>query len=150
MGDRIMTEIMSDEDDFGQYSGTSNPTVRIETGRYDDLLKKTVPLMNENPKTRIYRGPGETDTTKDVANEDPMKDPVVGWLVVIFGPGRGASLNLGYGRNSIGRGDEERVSLHFGDEQISRIGHAILTYDPRSRKYFLQAGQGPNLTYIEG
>src|SRR3569623_1170999 len=31
------------------------------------------------------------------------KDPVVGWLVVMKGPGRGSSVQLGYGWSSIGR-----------------------------------------------
>ncbi len=31
------------------------------------------------------------------------EDPVVGWVVVIKGPGRGTSVPLGYGMNSIGR-----------------------------------------------
>jgi prepilin-type processing-associated H-X9-DG protein len=77
-------------------------------------------------------------------------DPVVGWLVVIEGPGRGQARAIGYGMNSIGRNPDQRISLDFGDPQISRHNHAALTYDPRSRQFFLQHGGGPNLTYVDG
>jgi hypothetical protein len=72
----------------------------------------------------------------------------VGWLVVVDGPGKGKSVQLGYGMNSIGRGAEERVSLDFGDEEISRRGHAMLTYDTRGRRFYIQHGGGTNLTYV--
>lgn len=74
--------------------------------------------------------------------------PVVGWLVVVKGPGRGSSLKLGYGMNSIGRESDNRVCLPFGDELISRRKHAVLTYDPRGRKFYLQHGDSVNLTYV--
>jgi hypothetical protein len=108
---------------------------------------------NEEPHTRIYRpkaaasaapsGTAPGDTPSDFSGE-----PVVGWLVVIDGPGRGQSLKLGYGVNTIGRGPDSRVSLDFGDEQISRQGHAMLTYDTKGRKFYIQHGGAANLTYL--
>jgi len=74
--------------------------------------------------------------------------PVVGWLVVVEGPGRGKSVTLGYGMNTIGRESGNRVCLPFGDMQLSRTKHATLTYDPRSRKFFIQHGESTNLTYV--
>lgn len=71
-----------------------------------------------------------------------------GWLSIIAGPGTGTSLALGYGANSMGRTVSERVSLNFGDNQISRQGHAVVTYDPRGKTFYLQSGGGPNLTYL--
>ncbi|MGD8310907.1 MAG: FHA domain-containing protein, partial [Chromatiales bacterium] len=82
------------------------------------------------------------------ALSDPMEDPVVGWVVIVSGPGQGASLTLGYGMNSIGRAPTERISLDFGDPQISRTSHASITYDPRGKKYFINHGGGKNLTYL--
>jgi pSer/pThr/pTyr-binding forkhead associated (FHA) protein len=73
---------------------------------------------------------------------------VVGWVVVVSGPGQGASLTLGYGMNSIGRAPTERICLDFGDSQISRTSHASITYDPRGKKYFINHGGGKNLTYL--
>ena len=77
-----------------------------------------------------------------------MDDPVVGWLVVVEGPGKGRAVPLGYGSNSIGRGATDRIKLDFGDEQISRSGHAVVTYDPRGRQFYVQHGGGTNLTYL--
>ncbi|MHA1538560.1 MAG: FHA domain-containing protein [Alphaproteobacteria bacterium] len=86
--------------------------------------------------------PGSTE------REEPMEDPVVGWVVVVEGPGQGASVTLGYGMNSIGRAPSERICLDFGDTQISRTNHASITYDPRGKKYFVAHGGGKNLTYL--
>lgn len=88
-------------------------------------------------------GPGKVEAT------DAMDDPVVGWVVVIDGPGQGNSLTLGYGTNSLGRSPDQRLHLDYGDDQISRQKHAVVTYDPRSRKYFVQHGGGKNLTYLK-
>lgn len=82
------------------------------------------------------------------AEDRGMDDPVVGWLVVVEGPGKGRAVPLGYGSNSIGRGATDRIKLDFGDEQISRSGHAVVTYDPRGRQYYVQHGGGTNLTYL--
>ena len=79
---------------------------------------------------------------------EPMEDPVVGWVVIVEGPGQGASLTLGYGMNSIGRAPSERICLDFGDNQVSRAQHGTITYDPRGRKYFVAHGGGKNLTYL--
>lgn len=76
------------------------------------------------------------------------RDPVVGWLVVISGPGKGISIELGYGVNKIGRESDQRVSLDFGDDEISRQAHAAIVYDPKSRRFFIQHGDGVNLTYV--
>ena len=83
------------------------------------------------------------------AQEEDLSGPVVGWLVVIKGPGKGRSVELGYGVNTIGRGDKNRVQLAFGDQEISRDKHATVTYDPRGGKFFLQHGDSTNLTYLE-
>ena len=88
----------------------------------------------------------ETDASSGAV--DPMDDPVVGWLVVVDGAGKGTSLSIGYGTNPIGRGKDQRISINFGDQQISRSEHAIVTYDPRSRGFFIQGGGGRNLTYL--
>ncbi len=75
-------------------------------------------------------------------------EPVVGWMGVVRGPGTGGFVRLGYGLNSIGRGDDQRCQINFGDEQISRQNHASISYDSRSRKFFFVHGGGTNLSYI--
>jgi hypothetical protein len=81
--------------------------------------------------------------------KDFMNDPVAGWVVIIRGAGKGTSLPLGYGSNAIGRASSQRVRLDFGDTQISRENHAVITYEPRGRVFYLQNGSGINLTYLE-
>ncbi len=103
-------------------------------------------------KTRVVGGRRRQEDQQRLEERaekaDGMDDPVVGWLVIVEGPGKGRAMQLGYGSNSIGRGETDRVNLNFGDDQISRSGHAIMTYDPRGRKFYVQHGGGTNLTYV--
>jgi hypothetical protein len=128
-------------------------------GRHD---RPTVPAREHNRgqpdpdagRTRIYR-PNQPDPPEgaspnvDRAAGDPMDDPPVGWLVIVRGPGRGRVATLGMGVNSIGRGEDERVSLDYGDELVSRKNHGTITYDPRGRRFYVQHGGGTNLTYVD-
>ena len=104
----------------------------------------------EEERTVINEGAGPRpgDKREPAVEPDGMNDPVVGWLAIVEGPGKGKALRLGYGSNAVGRGDTARVQLDFGDDQISRGGHAVVTYDPRGRKYYVQHGGGKNLTYL--
>lgn len=77
-------------------------------------------------------------------------DPVVAWLVILKGPGRGNSVRLGYGQNSLGRDRDERVSIDFGDASISRKKHCFIIYEPRKREYILRPGDSSNLAYLNG
>ena len=101
-----------------------------------------------DPKTRLIHSGRGAEEAGRVDSADPMADPVTGWLVVTAGPGKGRVCRLGNGVNSLGRGEGARVRIDFGDDGISREGHAVLTYDPRGRKYYLQHGGGVNLTYL--
>lgn len=105
----------------------------------------------DEPATVIAGGYGRASHATDDSNNqvDAMSDPVVGWLVVVDGPGKGNYLKLGNGQNSIGRGSTERVKLDFGDDQISRSNHAMLTFDPRGGGFYIQQGSGTNLAYLD-
>lgn len=74
--------------------------------------------------------------------------PVVAWLVITQGPGRGHSVALSYGLNKIGRDAGQPVCLAFGDDQISRSHHAAIEYDPKPRAFYLSKGE--NLVYLNG
>ncbi|MBU3586393.1 FHA domain-containing protein [Polynucleobacter sp. 31A-FELB] len=102
---------------------------------------------NDEPLTKIFK-PSSSGADSIDSKDGFSGDPVVGWLVVVDGPGRGRSASLGYGMNSIGRDSKERVPLDFGDEEISRNSHAMLTYDGKNRKFYVQHGGGINLTYV--
>ncbi len=105
-------------------------------------------IIGARRRSRDTKSDDEASSPGSSARGEPMDDPVVGWVVIVEGPGQGASLTLGYGMNSIGRAPSERISLDFGDTQISRTNHASITYDPRGKKYFVAHGGGKNLTYI--
>lgn len=102
----------------------------------------------DDEATRVFRKKVADDDTGE-EETGAMSDPVVGWLVVVEGEGQGEYLKLGYGMNSIGRSDTDRISLNFGDNSISRERHAVLTYDSRKRTYYLQQGEGKTLTYVD-
>ena len=125
-------------------------------GRFDSATRRmergeSQGDAGEEERTRLVGGvrrPDKGVRQEDAAEARGMDDPVVGWLVVVEGPGKGRALQLGYGSNSLGRGATDRVKLEFGDDQISRNGHAVVTYDPRGRKFYVQHGGGTNLTYL--
>ncbi len=126
-------------------AATANP--RIVTQHYSSASHSSSVARDERTQLAGSRKSTAADSSQ---TDNPADNPVVGWLVVIEGPGRGQARAIGYGMNGIGRGPDQRVSLDFGDEQISRHNHAALTYDPRSRKFFLQHGGSANLTYLDG
>lgn len=72
----------------------------------------------------------------------------VGWIVVVKGPGLGASFTLFNGVSQIGRGDEQAVRLDFGDNSISRENHAAIAYDSEQRTFFLGHGGKANIVRL--
>lgn len=91
----------------------------------------------------------DDDMTRLVHADAGVEDPVVGWLVIVEGPGRGRSVEIGPGSNSIGRASSQKLCINFGDKQISRERHAALIYDPATKRFFLHNGDVRNLTYID-
>lgn len=144
-----MTNQRSEDEGLSLYSGLTSPTVKI-TGGAEGRAGETVPYSFEEPKTRVFGGQGRASSGADLPANDFMCDPPVGCLLVQKGLGRGALLRLGYGRNSIGRDANERVCLNFGDNQVSRSGHAMVVCDPKSRKFYAHSTtQATNLAYID-
>lgn len=99
------------------------------------------------PKTRIhgYGGAVRDETEREAA---PITAPVVGWLVVTAGPGRGAVVGLVPGMNAIGRGDDNAVQIDFGDTSISRDAHAYVSYDDEARGFHISHGGKTNLVRL--
>jgi hypothetical protein len=123
--------------------GLDQPTRVLEPEAGDGEMTKLVgPARRANP--------GESASGGQSSSDGGELDPVVGWLVVLSGPGRGNARRLGYGQNSLGRDKGERVSLDFGDGSISRSKHCFVLYEPRKRQYFIRPGDGANLTYLNG
>lgn len=97
-----------------------------------------------SPKTVLFR-PSEAQDTPPAGD---TAQPVVAWLVVRDGPGRGRALSMSYGLNKIGRDPDQSVSLDFGDTKVSRSHHAAIEYDPKLRAFYLSKGE--NLVYLNG
>ena len=137
----------------GRARGGGSTAFEARTVPYTDGQRAGTAEPQEG-RTVLHRPGGRTpaaapaEAGAEARAGDGMADPVVGWLVVVAGPGKGQVCKLGYGTNSLGRGENARARLDFGDEQISRENHAALTYDPRGRKFYLQHGGGVNLTYL--
>jgi len=104
-------------------------------------------FVQSTDKTEIYHG-GVAGKYSEKAEFDEMVDPIVGWFVVVQGPGIGQSVNLGSGMNTIGRDPDERVSLPFGDTLISSKDHVRVIYDDESREFLIVPGSGSNVTKI--
>jgi len=98
------------------------------------------------PTTRVVRGGGqqqadEAPRTQLVRGKVQVKrgafeqDPVVGWLVVVGGPGIGSYRPIYEGNNTVGRSPGQRVPLDFGDETISSEEQAFIRYDSSTRSF---------------
>jgi len=63
------------------------------------------------------------------------QDPVVGWLVIVGGPGIGQFRPIFEGNNSLGRSASNRIVIDFGDDAISSDEQAYIRYDSSDRSF---------------
>jgi hypothetical protein len=91
-----------------------------------------------------------SDETRFMPAALGSSDPVVGWLIVTKGPGKGQYRGLHYGQNAIGRDASQRVCLDFGDARISRDAHAYIIYDEARRAFFLRDNGKSNVVRLCG
>jgi hypothetical protein len=80
-------------------------------------------------RTQLVRG------RVQVTKTDFHQDPVVGWLVVVGGPGLGAFRPIYEGNNSMGRAKTQRIPIDFGDDTISSEEQAYIRYDSADRAF---------------
>lgn len=109
--------------------------------------------MSQRVKTRLIGFHGD-NPMQDVfagAQQAPQQAaPVfpIGWIVVVEGPGRGASFTLTAGLSSVGRDADQTVSLDFGDTAISRNGHVCIAYDEEQNVAYVGHGGKQNIVRI--
>lgn len=77
------------------------------------------------------------------------EEPVVGWLVCIYGARQGKDYKLHNGKNFVGRADDMDVQI-LGDDGISRRNHAVIVYDPKKRATTLLPGDAQGIVYLNG
>lgn len=100
------------------------------------------------PTTRVVRspsgpkagadGPARTQLVRGkqkVARGEFAQDPVVGWLVVVGGPGLGSYRPIFEGNNTLGRAATQRIPIDFGDDAISSEEQAYVRYDSADRSF---------------
>lgn len=101
--------------------------------------------MDSPPTTRVVRGgakPADTSPrttlvrgTMQVKRGAFDQDPVVGWLVVVGGPGIGQFRPIFEGNNTVGRSAANRIAVDFGDDAISSDEQAYIRYDSAERSF---------------
>ena len=133
-----------EDDTSGEFTETLHPSE--ETRGFSDSEAKT-DFVPSTDKTEIYHG-GMAAKFSTSANFEDIDDPIVGWFVVVKGPGLGQSVNLGSGMNSVGRDPSERVSMPFGDTLISSKDHVRVIYDDETRAFLIAPGGGSNVTKV--
>ncbi len=99
------------------------------------------------PTTRVVRnaaGAGDSDAPartqllrgkQTIQRKSFTQDPVVGWLVVVGGPGLGAYRPIFEGNNTVGRSANQRIPIDFGDDAISAEEQAYIRYDSNDRTF---------------
>lgn len=103
-----------------------------------DAIPTTRVVRAEAPKPKIEP---DAERTQLVRGRKPIErgvfaqDPVVGFLVVVGGPGLGAFRPIFEGNNTVGRAASNRVPLDFGDDAISSEAQAYIRYDSNDRSF---------------
>lgn len=104
--------------------------------------------VGKSPKRMQTISHTNDDNAKTMAYWDDQNgmEPVVGWLVCIEGPQKGVDFKVRTEKNFIGRSEEMHINIS-GDNAISRKNHAIISYNPKERNFFLIPGDGVGLVY---
>jgi hypothetical protein len=87
--------------------------------------------QTEAPGARTTLVRGKMKVTRGAFEQDP----VVGWLVVVGGPGIGQFRPIYEGNNSMGRSADNRIAIDFGDDAISADEQAFIRYDSSDRSF---------------
>lgn len=106
-------------------------------------------IPDKKPDDIVVTDEGHTVGLWDVEYTNTVVKPVVGWLVSIEGTTCGKDFRLCAGRNYIGRSADMDIILEQ-DTAVSRSKHAIIIFDPISKKTLCQAGESRELFYLNG
>ena len=116
----------------------------------EDLLTEVrkVSASDEGKTLSYFSSIAASGASDNKESMPPAKDidPVVGWLVAIAGPHLGESFAIFAGTNSIGRGTANRIVLDR-DPAVSKEKHALLTYEPKHRYFYIKPGDSKGLVY---
>ena len=99
------------------------PTTRV--------VKNAAASVDDEPRTQLVRG------RQAIERGEFRQDPVVGWLVVVGGPGIGSFRPIFEGNNTVGRASSNRIAIDFGDDAISGEEQAYIRYDSADRSFLM-------------
>src|SRR5262245_47411702 len=131
------------------------PTAPVSAAEALRLAKTPAPELasaeDKEPTTRVVRAaalkPGRDDASEEVGRTQAVRgkpkvtrttfhqDPVVGFIIVVGGPGLGAYRPIYEGNNTLGRAKAQRIPLDFGDDSISAEEQAYIRYDSVDRSF---------------
>jgi hypothetical protein len=103
-----------------------------------DSVPTTRVMRAEAPKVHAPAAPARTQLVrgrKEIERGAFAQDPVVGFLIVVGGPGLGSFRPIFEGNNTLGRATSNRVPLDFGDDAISSEAQAYIRYDSNDRTF---------------
>jgi hypothetical protein len=112
------------------------PTTRVVRGGAGASVVKEAAAADSSARTTLVRG------KMQVKRGAFDHDPVVGWLVVVGGPGIGQYRPIFEGNNTLGRATSNRIAIDFGDDAISSEEQAYIRYDSSDRSFLFV----PNLS----
>ncbi|MEM1234068.1 MAG: FHA domain-containing protein [Pseudomonadota bacterium] len=119
------------------------------------LSREAARPQSDRAKTRLLGFHG-TPSAPDIFSREPDVPEAgagmfpIGWLVVVDGPGRGASFTLDAGLSTVGRDSDQTVCLDFGDVSISRTQHVAIAFDPDANRSFIGHGGKQNIVRLNG
>ena len=105
------------------------PTTRVVRAMPPLKPMPASPTIDDVGRTQAVRGKPK------VTRSSFHQDPVVGWLVVVGGPGLGAYRPIYEGNNTLGRSKAQRIPIDFGDDSISSEEQAYIRYDSVDRAF---------------
>lgn len=114
----------------------------------DKEIPSPTPIQPANQEIKPAR-PIETTNWPVTVVQYKQNDviPPVGWLVGVAGPYWGKSFECKTGRNRVGRNPEMEIVLSE-DSTVSRDSFAILIYEPRWRKFYIDSGNHTGIIYL--
>ena len=121
-------------------AAASPARVPVDSAELVGHVPRTQPA-GRGPASRFAAGQGGDARTQflrgrqKVSRANFHQDPVVGWLVVVGGPGLGAHRSIYEGNNTVGRASSQRIAIDFGDDTISGEEQAYIRYDSHDRSF---------------
>lgn len=132
--------------------GIATATQRVDPVPPDQPAAPAPKPTSNRTKTRLL-GFAMDGATEDIFTASPVEKSAntqfpIGWLIVVEGPGRGASFTLTAGLSTVGRDADQTVSLDFGDATISRQNHIAIAYDEEENRTFVGHGGKANIVRL--